>query len=174
MVEDTSGDYDAVANWRSSAIAIPIGGSPGQIDPAQVPGDINGDGATDRRDAAILVRHLGRTDNSHRDRGDLDSDGATTLVDLAMLLGKLDTALPSPQEITGPLLSSSEQIHSRSAATDVVFSRRTPQHHSASGETSSLVKAPRHSPSFSRPCSGSKESTTHCFCISPMFSMIPR
>jgi hypothetical protein len=59
-------------------------------------GDFNGDGVVDRIDAAILLRNLGRTGDSHRARGDTGGDRSTTLTDLAFLQSNLgNTFAPS-------------------------------------------------------------------------------
>ncbi|MEX2187493.1 MAG: lamin tail domain-containing protein [Pirellulales bacterium] len=90
---DTAGNYDAATNWRSSALHL---GSPGRADPTPAPGDFNGDGVTDRGDAALLAANFGRTTDSHRGRGDFNLDGATNLADLSALQAAMGSAVASP------------------------------------------------------------------------------
>jgi hypothetical protein len=104
-VVDPALDASDPANWRSSAL---VGGSPGEVDPTPAVGDLNGDGVTDRADAAVLLRHLGRAGNSHRARGDIDGDRATTLADLALLQSNLgSTIIPSAPAASVAALDSS-------------------------------------------------------------------
>ena len=95
---DTTGNYDIIDNWRSSAWNV---GSPGLADPTPAVGDFDGNGMTNRSDIVTLLQQFGRTTNSHRGRGDVNLDGRTSLIDLAGLqtgLGDETTPLPP----TGP------------------------------------------------------------------------
>jgi hypothetical protein len=102
---DTAGDYNAAANWRSSAL---VGGSPGAVDPAPLPGDFDGNGVVDRGDARILAEQFGRGGDAHRGRGDADGDGSTTLADLAIVQANLGRMLaaPSPSPAASSLVAS--------------------------------------------------------------------
>lgn len=90
---NTAGNYDSPTNWRSSARVL---GSPGIADPVAAPGDFNGDGVTDRADAALLMLHYGREGDSHRGRGDFNLDGHTNLLDVAGLQRSLGSQVSSP------------------------------------------------------------------------------
>ncbi len=68
----------------------------GETDPPPLTGDFTGDGATDRRDVAVLVGNFGRRGDSHRGLGDVDGDRRTSLVDLALLQTNFAAASPSP------------------------------------------------------------------------------
>jgi hypothetical protein len=55
--------------------------------PAQCPGDLDGDGVTNTQDLAQLLAHYGVTGDATYEDGDLDGDGSVGLSDLGSLLG---------------------------------------------------------------------------------------
>jgi hypothetical protein len=122
VLVDIAGDYNAPATWRSSAL---VGGSPGEADATPVVGDVNGDGAATRADAAILLRNLGRTGNSHRARGDIDGDRATTLIDLALLQSNLGATI-APSAPAAASASPSLSRQSSIEASDVGIAELAP------------------------------------------------
>ncbi|MCC6492596.1 MAG: VCBS repeat-containing protein, partial [Pirellulales bacterium] len=58
------------------------------------PGDVNGSGAVDLSDLAILLAHFGTPSGATFADGDLDGDGDVDLGDLAMMLSSFGTVCP--------------------------------------------------------------------------------
>lgn len=71
------------------------------LDIRSVPGDANGDDLVDRRDLAILSRHLGVSTGGPFHHGDFNRDGRINLVDLAILQNHLPTPT-SPASVPEP------------------------------------------------------------------------
>jgi hypothetical protein len=55
---------------------------PGTSPDPSIPGDANLDGTVDRRDLAIVARHLGATCGTTFEQGDFDGDGAVSTIDM--------------------------------------------------------------------------------------------
>jgi hypothetical protein len=66
----------------------------GSLTTPLTPGDVNGDGAVDRADAAQMAANLGRT-AATREQGDLNGNGTVGLLDAAQLQLNLDLPLPA-------------------------------------------------------------------------------
>jgi hypothetical protein len=83
-IVNPAGDYHDPANWRASTDA---GGTPGR--PAQVPGDVTGDGRVDSSDLVFLFQVGEYEDrlpgNSTFSEGDWNGDGDFTSSDLVFL-----------------------------------------------------------------------------------------
>jgi len=85
--------WEAIAETGLPTLTIDTGFDPRAVWP---PGDVNGDGQVDRRDAATLVSNLGMTLGAQAEHGDLDHDHAVSLIDLAILQVNLGQTLASP------------------------------------------------------------------------------
>ena len=92
--------WEAIANTGLPTLTIDTGFDPRAVWP---PGDVNGDGQVDRRDAATLVSNLGMTLGAQAEHGDLDHDHAVTLIDLAIVQANLgSTASPAASQASVP------------------------------------------------------------------------
>jgi hypothetical protein len=99
------------------------------------PGDVTGEGVTNRADLAALIRNFGQTTAATRAQGDLNGDGAVNMVDLALLQANLTSAPAAPAPAASVVATSGARA-TGSASGRLSAAPRTTSRSIASSETS--------------------------------------
>lgn len=109
VVIDTEGDYNDGSNWRASNA---VGGSPGEDEPALLPGDFNVDGSVTAADYTIWADTFGSALDL---RADGNGDGVVTAADYTIWADNFGASLAAAVSGGSGLAANSQAQHSSSA-----------------------------------------------------------